>query len=111
VRTRRTTRRMQALLWEKAPLWSMIESTPLLDATNNVPPWCSLLDDAIGLLSAMNSNPNRDFLFWNNSNNWEYNCNNSDIMQNNSTKTEQFWRFIRQWQLPWCSLSFLWQTE
>ena len=29
---------MLALLWEKAPLCSLIESTPLLDATNSDPP-------------------------------------------------------------------------
>ncbi len=28
-----------------------------------------VMDDAFGLLSAMNSNPNCDFLFWNNANN------------------------------------------
>ena len=28
-----------ALLWEKAPWWSMIESTPLLDAASTVLPW------------------------------------------------------------------------
>ena len=37
--TQRMPRRMlAALLWEKASLWSKIESTLLLDATNNVPP-------------------------------------------------------------------------
>ena len=46
------------------------------------------MDDAIGLLSSMNSNPNCDFLFCNNANNGKYNGNNSDIMQNDSTKVE-----------------------
>jgi hypothetical protein len=63
VRTQRTTRPMPALLWEKASWWPKIESTPLLDATNNVPPWCSLLDAAIGLVSAMNSNPKKWIFF------------------------------------------------
>jgi hypothetical protein len=39
-----------------------------------------VMDDVIGLLSAMNSNPNVFALFWNNANNWKNNCNNSDIM-------------------------------
>ncbi len=38
VRTQRTARLLQALLWEKAPSSSQVESTPLLDAMNNVPP-------------------------------------------------------------------------
>jgi hypothetical protein len=39
VRTQMTGSPMPALLWEKAPLWSKIESTPLLDTTINVRPW------------------------------------------------------------------------
>ena len=39
VPTQRMPRTMlAALLWEKASSWSQIESTLLLDATNNVPP-------------------------------------------------------------------------
>jgi hypothetical protein len=39
VPTQRMPRTMlAALLWEKASSWSQNESTPLLDATNNVPP-------------------------------------------------------------------------
>jgi hypothetical protein len=39
VPTQRIPRTMlAALLWEKASSWSQNESTPLLDATNNVPP-------------------------------------------------------------------------
>ncbi len=34
----RTVRPVSALLWEKAPWWLMIESTPLLDAANTVLP-------------------------------------------------------------------------
>ena len=36
---RRTVLQMSALLWEKAPWWSMIESTLLLDAANTVLQW------------------------------------------------------------------------
>ena len=37
--TQMTGSPMPALQWEKAPLWAKIESTPLLDITNNVLPW------------------------------------------------------------------------
>jgi len=37
--TQMTGSPMPALLWEKVPLWSKIESTPLLDATKSVRPW------------------------------------------------------------------------
>ena len=40
--TQRMPPTILALLWEKASLWSKIESTPLLDATNNVPPGCMM---------------------------------------------------------------------
>jgi hypothetical protein len=38
VRTQMTALLMLALLWEKASWCSLLESTPLLDAMNNVPP-------------------------------------------------------------------------
>ena len=68
-----------ALLWEKAPWWSMIESTPLLDAASTVLPWwmtrmrlaCNL--QWIPTLKC-------DFWLWNNAYNWNNNCNNSDII-------------------------------
>ena len=59
----------------------------------------------------MNSNPKSDFLFWNNAYNWKNNCNNGDIMQNNSIYAEQFGHFRQHWQLPWCSISSLKHIE
>jgi hypothetical protein len=38
VRTQMTALLMLALLWEKASWCRLLESTPLLDAMNNVPP-------------------------------------------------------------------------
>ena len=59
----------------------------------------------------MKSNRKSYFLFWNNAYNWKNNCNNSDIMQNNSIWAELFGHFRQHWQLPQCPISSLQHTE
>ena len=52
--------------WEKTCWWSPVESMLLLAAA-------AVKEDAIGLISAMNSNTNCNFLFCNNANNLKNN--------------------------------------
>jgi hypothetical protein len=72
---------------------------------------CPVMDDAICLLFAMNSNPFRIILICNNGNNQKNNCNNGNIIVIIVQSKKQFGRFGELWKLTWCSLSLEYHTD